>query len=177
MALAAGTRIGSNEILGAIGNEGTGNYALSGSGTPVYLAGGRSRNARRLVWIDRAGKVEPASLPVRDYENVLFAPDGNRAVVQIRDNTTDLWIFDVGRGTLTPIGNSPGSCQSPVWTADGTRVIYRGTRAGLRNVFWLPTVPEARNGSRRRPTRVIRRRRCRRTATGSCSTRTAHRKS
>jgi serine/threonine-protein kinase len=118
------------------GNEGTGNYALSGSGTLVYLAGGRSRNARRLVWIDRAGKVEPASLPVRDYENVLFAPDGDRAVVQIRDNTTDLWIFDVARGTLTPIGNSPGSCQSPVWTADGTRVIYRGTRAGMRNVFW-----------------------------------------
>jgi serine/threonine-protein kinase len=120
------------------GNEGTGNYAISAAGTLVYIAGGRSRNARRLVWIDRAGKVEPASLPERDYESVLFAPDGNRAVVQIRDSVTDLWIYDVGRNTLAPIGNSTGSSQSPVWSADGTRVIYRGTRAGFRNVFWRP---------------------------------------
>jgi serine/threonine-protein kinase len=120
------------------GNEGTGNYALSASGTLAYLAGGRSRNARRLVWVDRGGTIEPASLPERDYENVLFAPDGNRAVVQIRDKTTDLWIFDVGRNTLTPIGNSAGSSQSPVWSADGARIIYRATQSGFRNVFWRP---------------------------------------
>jgi Tol biopolymer transport system component len=28
------------------------------------------------------------------------------------------------------------SSQAPVWTADGSRVIYRGTRAGTRNLYW-----------------------------------------
>jgi len=120
------------------GNEGAGNYAVSGNGTLAYIAGGKTRNAARLVWIDRAGKLELAPLAERNYENVMISPDGTRAVVQIREGTTTLWIYDVTRHTLTPIGNGTGSSQSPAWTADGTRVIYRGTRKGFRNLYWRP---------------------------------------
>jgi hypothetical protein len=104
------------------GNEGSGNYALSSSGTMAYVGGGRSRNAARLVW--------------GDYENVMISPDGTKAIVQIREGMTTLWIYDFARNTLTPIGNSAGSCQSPVWTSDGSRIIYRGTRQGFRNAWW-----------------------------------------
>jgi serine/threonine-protein kinase len=119
-------------------NEGAGNYALSENGTLAYIAGRRTRNFMRLVWIDRAGKLDPAPLPERDYENVTVSPDGTRAIVQIREASTALWLYDLTRNTLAPIGNSAGSSQSPVWTADGTRVIYRATRKGLRNVYWRP---------------------------------------
>ena len=118
------------------GNEGSGNYAVSSSGTMAYVGGGRSRNAARLVWIDRAGKVESLNLPERDYENVMISPDGTKAVVQIREGMTTLWIYDFARNTLTPIGNSAGSSQSPLWTPDGARIIYRGTRQGFRNLWW-----------------------------------------
>jgi Tol biopolymer transport system component len=37
---------------------------------------------------------------------------------------------------LTPIGNGAGSSQAPLWTVDGARVIYRGTRLGFRNLYW-----------------------------------------
>ena len=47
-------------------------------------------------------------------------------------------MYDLGRNTLTPIGNSAGSSQAPLWTADGARVIYRGTRQGFRNLYWRP---------------------------------------
>jgi serine/threonine-protein kinase len=117
-------------------NEGSGNYAVSSSGTLVYVSGGRSRNSARLVWVDRAGKVETLPMPERDYENVTISPDGTRAIVQIREGTTNLWMFDFARNTLTSIGNSGGSSQSPVWTADGARIIYRGTRQGFRNLWW-----------------------------------------
>jgi len=117
-------------------NEGSGGFSMSEGGTLAYIAGERSRNAMRLVWVDRAGKVEIARVPERDYENVTISPDGTRAIVQIRDGITALWMYDLARGTLTPIGSSPGSSQAPVWTSDGARVIYRGTRAGFRNIFW-----------------------------------------
>jgi hypothetical protein len=120
------------------GNEGPGNYTVSRDGTLAFIAGGRTRNAARLVWIDRAGKLVPAPLPERDYENAAISPDGQRAVVQIREGITALWLYDFGRNTLTPIGDRAGSSQSPVWTADGARVIYRGTRAGFRNLYGGP---------------------------------------
>ena len=120
------------------GNEGAGNYAVSRNGTLAFLSGGQARNAARLVWIDRAGKIDLAPLPERNYENATISPDGKRAIVQVREGTTTLWVFDLARNTLTPIANSAGSSQAPTWTADGARVIYRGTRQGFRNLFWRP---------------------------------------
>ncbi|MFN7988547.1 MAG: protein kinase [Thermoanaerobaculia bacterium] len=121
-----------------IGNEGCGNYAVSDDGTLAYVGGGRSWTALRLVWIDRAGSLAALPLPERAYENVAISPDGSRAVVQIREGVTRLWIYDFARGTLTPIGPGTGSSQAPLWTPDGTRVIYRGTRQGMRNLYWIP---------------------------------------
>jgi serine/threonine-protein kinase len=121
-----------------IGNEGCGNYAVSDDGTLCYIAGGRTRTITRLAWIDRAGGLSPTSLPERNYENVVISPDGARAVAQVRGGTTTLWMIDFSRNTLTSFGRTTGSSQAPLWTADGTRVIYRGTRQGFRNLYWLP---------------------------------------
>ena len=119
-----------------IGNEGCGNYSVSDDGTLAYLSGGQARNLMRLVWIDRAQGIQPAFAPERAYENVVISPDGTRAIVQIRGSITDLWTYDLGRNTLTPIAKSPGSSQAPLFTSDGERVIYRATRKGFRNLYW-----------------------------------------
>ncbi|MFA6958408.1 MAG: protein kinase [Thermoanaerobaculia bacterium] len=121
----------------SIGNEGCGNYSLSDDGTLAYLGGGRAYGAMRLVWIDRQGAQTPVPLPDRVYENVAISPDASRAVLQTREGTTRLWIYDFARGTLTPLGTGAGSSQAPLWTADGKRVIYRGTRKGTRNLYWI----------------------------------------
>jgi len=116
--------------------EGAAAYALSTDGTLVYLPGGDARRAQRLVWVDRAGLAEPLPLPERDYHSVVISPDGRRAIVQIEEGMVGLWLHDFARQTLTPFATSGGSSQAPVWTPDGQRVIYRGTRAGFRNLFW-----------------------------------------
>ena len=119
-----------------IGNEGCGNYAISDDGRLAYVAGGQARNTGRLVWIDRAGNVKPAPTPERAYENVVISPDGTRALVQIRASVTELWMYDFDRNTLTPVATGAGSSQAPLFTPDGTRVIYRATRKGFRNLSW-----------------------------------------
>jgi serine/threonine-protein kinase len=123
-----------------IGNEGSGNYGVSDDGTLAYISTGAVYDNQRLVWISRPGAITPVPLPHRAYENVALSPDGGRAMLQIREGTTRLWIYDFGRGTLAPLGTGAGSSQAPQWTADGTRVIYRGTRQGTRNLYWLPVV-------------------------------------
>jgi len=119
-------------------NESAGNYDVSETGVLAYLSGGRARNSARLAWIDRAGKATLPPLPERNYETALISPDGTRALVQIREGIISLWMFDLTRNTLTPIGTGAGSSQSPVWTPDGKRVIYRATRRGLRTIYWRP---------------------------------------
>ena len=125
------------------------------------------------------GASSPRPLPERNYENVAISPDGTRAIVQIREGTTTLWIYDFGRSTLTPIGNSAGSSQAPLWTrrrhardlprrrardsgiSTGGRWMARGTRSALTDQ------------ARRYPDADVR---VRPTAAGSCSTRTARRR-
>jgi Tol biopolymer transport system component len=75
-------------------------------------------------------------LPERDYEGIRLSPDGQRAIVQIREGSMGLWLYDFARHTLTPFATSGGSSQAPVWTPDGRRIVYRGTRNGTRNLYW-----------------------------------------
>jgi serine/threonine-protein kinase len=118
------------------GNEGPGNYTVSANGTLAYIPGSVSINAKRLVWVDRKGTITQAPVPERIFENAAIAPDGTRAIVQIRESTVSLWTFDFSLNTLTPVANFAGSSQAPLYSHDGTRVIYRGTRQGLRNLYW-----------------------------------------
>jgi Tol biopolymer transport system component len=89
-----------------------------------------------VVWVDRAGKVEPLPLKERDFQSVVLSPDGRQAIVQFEEGKGVLWLCDLARATLTPFATTGGSSQAPVWTPDGKRVIYRGTRNGFRNLFW-----------------------------------------
>ena len=125
--------------LPRIENEGSADYVVSTNGTLAYIAGGPARYAQRVVWVDRGGRVEPLPLPEKDYEAVALSPDAQRAVLQIREGAIGLWLYDFARRTLTPFATASGSSQGAVWTADGRRIVYRGTRQGTRNLYWKPT--------------------------------------
>jgi serine/threonine-protein kinase len=116
-------------------NEGSADYAVSTNGTLIYIAGGAERYAQRIVWVDRAGVVDPLPMPERDYESVSLSPDGRRAIVQVREGTMGLWMYDMERRTLSPFATAGGSNQAAVWSRDGRWIAYRGTRKGTRNVY------------------------------------------
>ncbi len=120
-----------------VGGEGA-HYAVSDSGQLVYVPGNVRRYERQLVWVDRNGGVEAVPLPARDYSTVALSPDGRQAAVQIEEGTAGIWIYDFSRATLTRLTSGTSSSQLPAWTADGRRVVYRGTRLGFRNLFWKP---------------------------------------
>jgi len=119
------------------GSEGP-QYALSTQGTLVYMRGDPKRNERQLVWVDRQGKVQPLPAPPRPYVNPQISPDGRLAAVEIQAGTIGIWLYDFARAALTPLTLS-GSSQSPTWSSDGKHIAYRGTRMGVRNLFWKST--------------------------------------
>jgi eukaryotic-like serine/threonine-protein kinase len=116
-------------------NEGAAAFAVSPGGTLAYLPGGAARYAQRVVWVDRSGHVEPLPIPERDYASVALSPDGRRAAVQVAEGTVGIWIFDLERRTFAPLTTGPGSSQAPLWTPDGGRILYRGTRRGQRDIY------------------------------------------
>ena len=110
-------------------------YAVSSAGTMAYVASHPARYERRMVWVDRTGKVEALPATPRPYYDPRISPDGRRFVVSSEEAAERVWTFDFARPILTAL-TGPGSSQAPLWTPDGKRVIYRATRMGSRNIAW-----------------------------------------
>jgi hypothetical protein len=117
-----------------IGGEGA-LFAASGRGDLVHVPGNAHRLDTRVVWVDRSGRIEPLPLPPQDISNTMLSPDGRSAAFNLQAATDEIAILDFERGTVTPLTRNTTGSQAPVWSPDGRRVAYRGTRKGFRNIY------------------------------------------
>jgi Tol biopolymer transport system component/tRNA A-37 threonylcarbamoyl transferase component Bud32 len=116
---------------------GAADFDVARDGTLVYLAGGpQGGTARTLLWIDRQGREEAIKAPPRAYVYVRLAPDGTRVALDIRDQESDIWVWDLARETLTRLTFDPTIDRYPVWTPDSKRIIFASDRAGPANLYW-----------------------------------------
>ena len=110
---------------------------VASDGTLAYLSvGGVAGEPRTLVWVDRQGRETPIAAPPRPYFLPALSPDGTRLAVFANDQDGDIWLWDLGRTTLTRLTVVPGRDVVQVWTPDSRRVIFSSERAGGRNLFW-----------------------------------------
>lgn len=107
-------------------------FSASPSGVLAYA--GPLLTPSRLEWFDREGKtLGNATDAERDYVNFRLSPDGRRAAVTQVDqktDTTDIWLLDVSRKLLDRFTDNPATDTSPIWSRDGTRILFRSDRAG-----------------------------------------------
>ena len=103
-------------------------FTVSTSGTLAYVPGA-PLDAKRLVWVDRAGAITPANTPAKTYDNPVLSPSGQRIAVVVREDDHDVWTLEPDRGTSTRVTSERGENESPVWTADGKRVVFAANKA------------------------------------------------
>ncbi len=66
-----------------------------------------ARAQRTLVWVDRQGRETPIPAPPRAYVYPRLSPDGTRIAVYANDQEFDIWVWDLGRTTLTRVTFDP----------------------------------------------------------------------
>jgi len=119
-------------MTGSAGGEA--GFSVSTTGTLVYVPASSATQAstpRSLVWVDRRGIETPTKTPVRSYGTTRLSPDGTRVAVDIREGTSDIWVWEIARETLTPLNIDPGLDVSPVWTPDGKKIVWASARLGV----------------------------------------------
>jgi serine/threonine-protein kinase len=120
----------------AIVASGAAEYAVSRTGTFVYVPGGATTFApgggalRTLVWTDRRGREEAIPAPARAYVSLRLSPDGTKIALDARDQNNDIWTFDLLRKTLTRLTIDNAIDGYPLWTPDGHRIIFESNRTG-----------------------------------------------
>jgi eukaryotic-like serine/threonine-protein kinase len=105
---------------------GAAQFALSTEGTLVYVSGGPAWIGK-LTSVDRQGISKPFAAPAQAYGPVSLSPDGQRLAVTVVGATSDVWIYELVRGTFTRL-TVEGSNYRPVWTPDGRRIIYQRSK-------------------------------------------------
>jgi eukaryotic-like serine/threonine-protein kinase len=104
-------------------------YAVSDTGTLVYIPATTAIAQRTLVWVDRKGKEEPLGAPLHHYHNPRISPDGTRVALAVADdpNKEDIFIWDLIHSILTML-KSEGDNISPVWIRDGKQLAFFSNR-------------------------------------------------
>jgi serine/threonine protein kinase len=114
----------------AVDSFGVAAVSASGVGSIVYRLGSGNRQ-RQLLWVDRSGKqIGDARAP--DPANALnpsLSPDGRVvAVNRTVGGNTDIWLLDLARDAFTRFTFGPRPEIAPVWSADGSRIAFAGSR-------------------------------------------------
>ena len=113
-------------------------FSISETGVLVYrgfVSGGNTQ----LTWFDRAGK-QLATVwdGATTIAGVRLSPDGKRVVLQRFDKekgTNDIWLVDLARGIPSRLTFDPASDILPIWSPDGSRVLFSSQREGVTNLY------------------------------------------
>jgi eukaryotic-like serine/threonine-protein kinase len=116
---------------------GAAQFSFSGDGSLAYVPGGSKVGERTLVWVDRDGAPQPLPAPQRPYLFPRLSPDGQRLAVSIQGANSGLWVYDLGRGTLSRLTESILPPRSN-WTPDGKHVTFASAQSGAMDLYWTP---------------------------------------
>ncbi|HEU4878245.1 MAG TPA: protein kinase, partial [Gemmatimonadaceae bacterium] len=114
--------------------NGTLQFAVSESGTLVYVPGGAI--ARDVVWVSRNGTETPIDSTWHgSFSDVSLSPDGSRLAMTIQGNDGGaIWVKRLPNGSLTRL-TLTGASDRPTWTPDGRSVAYLAMRKGKRTAW------------------------------------------
>ncbi len=116
-------------------------FGLSDNGTVVYVKGGVSTIANRiLALVDRNGDVEPLNVPPAQYSTPRISPDGTQLAVQTTedDGQSIVWVYDLSGNSAIRRLTQEGNNSRPIWTPGGERLTFASDRDGTTSIWWQP---------------------------------------
>lgn len=114
-----------------------GAFSVSSQGALAFLHG-NSQSSMSLAWVGRTGNQLGTVGELGAYRELELSPDGHRVAASLLDiatGNTDVWLIDTTSGSRTRFTFEPGEDRSPVWSPDGSRLVYLSRRAGGSGIY------------------------------------------
>ena len=99
---------------------------------------GQTPGGQALTVLDRDGHIVSTIAELGRYSQPAFSPDGLRVAVARIDAQTqnqDIWIFTLSTGESTRITSDPAPDTEPVWSPDGSQLVFISRREGTWGLY------------------------------------------
>jgi Tol biopolymer transport system component len=121
--------------VGAVSSLALAPISVSANNTLVYQTVGQV--TRQMAWVDRTGRQIGVAGEPGEYGPPRISPDGRRAVVAKLGpdhKNADLWMLD--SGGVSRFTDTPWHEGSPIWSPDGSRIVYFSNQeGGIYNLY------------------------------------------
>jgi DNA-binding winged helix-turn-helix (wHTH) protein len=125
------------EQMGGADTSSLPRFSASATGVLVYRASGAGLTTR-LAWFDRGGGELGSVEAADEFAHPALSPDGRRLAVELPDPKSgqpQIWTLDLSRGANSRLTFNSASNKSPVWSADGKRVIFGSQGNGAYKIM------------------------------------------
>ena len=116
-------------------------FSVSQNGILIYQTSTKETGFQ-LEWFDRKGaslgKIgEPA-----EYVAIALSPDGQKIAFDVYDyqsRNMDIWLYELARKLKTRFTFDPSGDGYPIWSPDGSRILFNSDRRGHLDLFQKTT--------------------------------------
>ena len=116
------------EQVGYNATYGWAQFDFSQTGTLIYRSGEAGGGLLTVQWLDATGKTQPLLAKPDSYQRPQLSPDGNRLAI----STTDIWVYEWQRDTMTRLTFGPAASTYPIWSPDGRYILFQAPGG----MFW-----------------------------------------
>jgi serine/threonine protein kinase len=119
----------------AVYNTCAGQFDISDSGWLTYVTGGIVPDMENsLVWVDQRGNSQPVASFKAPFTSPRLSPDGQRIAYSTRGSESRLQVYDLARGSESPL-TGEGNSLFPSWTTDMKRLVFSWWKSGHLNLY------------------------------------------
>jgi len=115
----------------------SGVFSTSQNGVLAF-APANPNSGNQLLWLSSAGKQLGLAGDQGRYLSLRLSPDAKQLVVEHLQPSHNLWIYDLKRDSRSQFTFGPKASGVPVWSPDGSEIVYASDRIGHADLYRKP---------------------------------------